>query len=444
MKYIQHSGWNSFRILWAGQAISLLGTGMTRFALLVWAYEQEGSATTLALLGFFVTITYVIASPFAGVLVDRWDRRRVMFLADLGAGLMTALMLGLYMTGRLELWHLYMAQGMAGVFEAFQEPAFSAAVSLLVPKDGYTRANGLLGLGRSAARIFAPAAAGLLQAALGLEMVMIVDLGTMTLAMLGLLLVSIPAPTTSQEGHQATGSFWRELRFGSTYILRRPGLRSLLFTFFLVNLFGTLTYFAVLSPMVLARSGGDEMALGVVRTLMGAGGVAGGILISLWGGSARKTRVYLISVMLSFFLCDFMMAGSRSLLGWSVAGFLAELTIPFIVSPYFALWQELVPTDVQGRVFATREMVQVLSQPFGYLAGGVLADQLFEPALQSGGLLAGTAGLLVGTGPGAGMAAMFLITGLLGTLTGLFGLLSPSIRELDRNENVVLQPVLES
>jgi len=107
------------------------------------------------------------------------------------------------------------------------------------------------------------------------------------------------------------------------------------------------------------------------------------------------------------------------------------LSIPFIVSPYFALWQELVPLDVQGRVFSTRDMVQVLSQPFGYLAGGLLADRLFEPALQVGGALASSVGRLVGTGPGAGMAAMFLCTSLLGGLTGVLGLLSPSVRHLD-------------
>jgi hypothetical protein len=117
--------------------------------------------------------------------------------------------------------------------------------------------------------------------------------------------------------------------------------------------------------------------------------------------------------------------------GWSIAGFLADFSIPFIVSPYYALWQEAVPPDVQGRVFATREMVQVTAQPFGFLAAGFLADRVFEPAMFDGGALAGSLGWLVGTGPGAGMAAMFLCTSLCGALTGLLGWLSPAIRRLD-------------
>lgn len=425
------NGWNVFRVLLAGQAISLLGTGMTRFAVIVWAYQKDGSATTLALLGFFSCITYVVASPFAGVLVDRWDRRRVMLCADLGAGLMTALLLGLNLSGGLEIWHLYLAEGLAGAFEAFQEPAFSSAVSLLVPREAYTRANGLLGLGRSAARMFAPSAAGLLQQQAGLNAVMAVDLGTLALALSSLLFIRLPAPRESAEGRAARGDFWREARFGAAFILKRPGLRGILFTFFLINLFATLTYFAVHAPMILARTGGDELALGTVRTVMGLGGIAGGMLISLWGGPQPKTRAFLISTLLSFLVCDFMTAVSRSTLGWAVAGFLAELSIPFIVSPYYALWQENVPEDVQGRVFSTREMVQISSQPFGYLVGGLLADGLFEPLMAGSGPLAGLLGGLVGTDPGAGMALMFVCTSLLGGLTGLYGLLSPAIRALD-------------
>lgn len=423
---------NPFWVLLAGQSVSLLGTGMTRFAVLIWAYQQEGTATASALLGFFSCITFVIASPFAGVLVDRWDRRRLMAFADLGAGYMTALLLALYATGQLHVWHLYLAQGVAGAMEAFQDPAFSASVSLLIPREGYTRAHGLLGLGKSAARIFAPALAGLLMATGDLTWVMAADLSTLSLALLGLLCIRIPAPPRSVEGRSAAGGFSRQMRFGFQYIVRRPGLRHLLLTFFLVNLFGTVTYFAVLSPMILARTGGDEFGLGVVRTMMGVGGVVGGVLVSLWGRRARrKTRIYLLSTLLSFLICDFLTAISRSVTGWSIAGFLSELSIPFIVSPYFALWQEIVPLDVQGRVFSTREMIQVLSQPVGYLAGGLLADRLFEPAMQAGGALVGALGWLVGTGPGAGMAAMFLCTSLGGALTGLLGWLSPAIRRLD-------------
>jgi MFS transporter, DHA3 family, macrolide efflux protein len=441
MKLRHLSGINAFRILWAGQSLSLLGSGMTRFAVMIWAYQVQGTATALALLGFFNCLTYVIASPFAGVLVDRWNRRSVMVLADLGSGLMTAFLLVMFSAGRLELWHLYLAVGMVGVFEAFQEPAFSASISLLVPRQDFTRSNAMLGLGRSAARMLSPAIAGVLLPLAGLGVVMAFDLVTLGLALMGLLLIRIPTPAVSSTGRQASGSFQHEVKFGAAYILKRPGLRNLLFTFFLINLFGTLTYFAVLSPMVLARTGGSEVTLGLVRTAMGLGGIAGGLAVTVWGGSRHKTRTYLVSVMLSFLVCDAMMAVSTSAAGWIAAGLLAEFSIAFIVSPYFAIWQEKVPTDVQGRVFAMREMVQVASQPLGYLAGGLLADHLFEPFMLGGSSLAGSLTGLVGSGPGSGMAVMFLLTSLLGALTGVWGLLSSTIRRLDSEPESDLEAV---
>jgi MFS family permease len=421
----------TFYILLFGQSISILGTGMTRFAVMIWAYEQTRSATALAMLGFFSCITFIITSPFAGVLVDRLPRRRVMFLADFSAGMTTVFLLVVHLTGILELWHLYLAVGLAGVFEAFQEPAFTSTVSLLVPKDEYTRSNGMLAMGRSVARMLAPIFAGLAEQTLGLNAVLGIDLFTMTLALGGLLMIHVPIAPSSTVGIESPGDFWRELRFGANYIFRQAGLRNLTLSYFLVNLFGTVTYFAVLSPMILARSGGDETTLGIVRTVMGIGGIAGGALIVLWKGPRRKARTYLLATGLSFLICDACMAMSRSVYGWAAAGFLSELTIPFIVSPYLALWQEITPPDVQGRVFSTREMVQVASQPIGYLVGGLMADRLFEPAMFNSGWFSTIFGSLVGTGHGAGMASMFLFTSLFGGLLGFIGLMLPSIRQLD-------------
>jgi MFS transporter, DHA3 family, macrolide efflux protein len=444
-KFLPKTGTSAFRILLAGQAVSLLGTGMSRFAVMIWAYQQTGTALSLALLGFFSCVTYVIASPFAGVLIDRLDRRKIMFLSDLGAGLTTLLLLCLFAAGRLELWHLYLAQGIAGAFEAFQEPAFSASVSLLVPRHTYTRSNAQLGLGKSAARMLAPAFAGGLLPLAGLGAILSIDLLTMTLALLGLVLIRIPAPPPSSESRQAAGTFFHQMGYGFRYLRQRPGLLGVLGTYFLINFFGTLTYFAVLSPMILARTGGDEFVLGMVRLAMGVGGIAGGLLVTVWGGSKHKVRTFLLATIFSFLLCDFLMGVSRTLPGWVAAGFLAELSIAFIVSPYYAFWQEVVPPGVQGKVFATRDMVRVIAQPIGYLAGGIMADGIFEPAMMAGGGLAPLLGSLVGTGPGAGMGAMFLLTCLLGALSGLLGLLSPTVCALDGVESPaqVQQPVME-
>ncbi|HZU86196.1 MAG TPA: MFS transporter [Anaerolineaceae bacterium] len=430
------TGTKAFTLLLSSQSLSLLGSGMTRFALLIWAYEKEGTATALALLGFFITTAYVIASPIAGVFVDRWDRRKVLLFSDLGSGMMTAMMLLLFLSGELQLWHLYLMEGIAGILEAFQDPAFSASVSLLVPKETYTRSNAWVGLGRSITRLLAPALAGLLLQSNGLAVVMLADLGTLALALVSLFFLRIPPPPPSQEGQQASGNFFKQMAFGMRYILQRPGLRGILFILFLINLFGTITYFAIQAPMILARSGGNELDLGLVRSVMGIGGIAGGIGVVLWVRKSRnRVKTFLISTMLSFLIGDLITALSRGAIGWAIAGFFAEFTIPFIISPYYALWQELVPPDVQGRVFSSRDMIQIGAQPIGYLLGGLLADGVFEPALAQGGALSSSFGLLVGTGPGAGMAAMFLCTAILGCLVGVLGLLNPHIRRLESDKN---------
>jgi MFS family permease len=432
MKRNRLKDWNALLLILGAESISMLGTSMTRFALMVWAFDQTQSATALALLGFFSCLTFVAFSPLAGVLVDRLDRRRVMVLADLGAGAMTALLLGLHAAGRLEFWHIYLAVAVSGACEAFQSPAFSASVSLLSPPERYTRANALYGLGRAVASMLAPAFAGMLLPLTGLNAIMTIDLLTMTAAIISLGWIDFPRPTVSAVGQQAGKGWANELRFGVVYLRQHAGLRGIVSIHFLINLFATLTYFSVLSPMILARSGGDEGALSLVRTVMGLGGILGGLFVSRLSLRGAKTRVYLFSTMISFLVCDFLTATSRGVWGWGLAGFLSELTIPLITSPYYSLWQEHVPPDVQGRVFSIREMIQVSSQPIGYLLGGLLADRVFEPALQPGGALVGLLGGLIGTGPGAGMASMFLMTSILGSLTGVLGLFSASIRALDR------------
>ena len=137
-------GMRGFTIIWFGQLISLLGTGMTRFALTIWAYQETGSATTLALVAFFSFGPVVLLSPVAGALVDRWNRKVVVMISDLAAGTTTILLLLLYTTGNLQIWHLYVMGALAGAFESFQFPAFSAAMTMMLRKEQYGRANGLM------------------------------------------------------------------------------------------------------------------------------------------------------------------------------------------------------------------------------------------------------------------------------------------------------------
>jgi MFS family permease len=417
----------AFYLLWGGQSLSLLGSGLTRFAIMVWAYENNGSVTDMVLLPFFACLTFIILSPFAGVVTDRRSRKWIMFFADLGSGLATLGLLLLFLNGKLAFWHLYMVEGLSGALEAFQSPAFFSSISLLIPKEEYTRSNALIGLAKSTVTMIAPALASVVLTFGGMSRVMIIDLLTMLPGILAVLLVSLPKPKESEDGARARGNFWHEFRFGFRYIFSHPGLRSITFIFIGINLFAGLTYLSILSPMILTHTDGNKIALGTVQTVMGIGGILGGLILTLWKTPRRKAALFVWSTFGSFLFCDFFTAVSRSVWSWSIAGFLSELTIPFIVSPFYSIWQEKVPGDVQGRVFAVREMLLSSPSPIGYLLGGLLADNLFEPFFAHSNFLSP----LVGWGPGTGMSAMFLFTAVLGALTGLMGILNKNIHKLD-------------
>ena len=343
------AGWRTFLIVWSGQVVSLVGTAMTRFALLIWAYQQTGAATSVALLGFFSFAPFVLIGPLAGAVVDRVDRRIVMIAADLGAGLSTLAILGLLATGHLEVWHLFAAAGWAGACEAFQGPAYSASTTLLVSPQDYSRVNGLRSLADAAAQVAAPALAGLLLVGVGLYGVLFVDVATFLVAVATLLVVRFPAPPP--ETGDETRHLRADLLFGMRFIAQRPGLIGLLVVFMGINLFGTLTYMAILPAMVLARTGGDELGWAAVQVALGTGSVVGALIASAWRGPARRVHLIYGGAALSFLMGDLLLALGRSVPVWTVAAFVASVFIPLIMAGDRAIWQSKVPPAYQGRVF---------------------------------------------------------------------------------------------
>jgi MFS family permease len=425
------TGMQIFTLVWFGQLVSMLGTAMTRFALLIWAYQQTGDATTLALLGFFSYILFLAFSPIAGVLVDRWDRRWVMILTDGGAGIMTLLMLILYSTGHLQIWHLYLLEALTGAFEAFQRPAYSAASSVLVPKERYARINGMRSLSEGVSQVFAPFFAGLVLRLVDINGVMVIDLATFLVAMVTLLIVRFPRPEVSADGAAARGNVRHEMAYGFRYIFQRPGLLGLLLIFTGVNLFAALTYYGVMPAMILARSDGDELALATVQSGLGIAAIIGGLVVSTIGLPKKRIHAALGFTAISFMFGDFLFAVGRTIPAWLVAALVAAFFIPLLVSGERAIWQSKVAPDVQGRVFAARDMLRTAMAPLGYLLAGPLADRVLEPAMAVGGSLADKFGWLVGTGPGAGMALMFVGTATLGTIISASGYLFRPIREIE-------------
>ncbi|MCB9454366.1 MAG: MFS transporter [Anaerolineaceae bacterium] len=435
----------AFTLVWFGQLVSLLGTGMTQFAITIWAWELTGQATALALVGFFAFGPIVLFSPIAGALVDRWDRKLMMMLSDLAAGLATIAILILYTSGNLQIWHLYIAGAFTGIFQSFQFPAYSAAISTMIPKAQYARANALLGLADSLSTIFAPIIAGILLGVIHLTGILLIDIVTFVFAVGTLLLVTIPQPQTTPAGIEGKGSLWQESIYGFRYIFRRPSLLGLQLVFFFGNLLSSLA-FILLAPMILARSGNDELMLGSIQSVMGIGGVVGGLSLAAWGGPKRRVNGLLGGWILSSLLGMTTLGLGQGILIWGIGGFFAAFFIPVINGSNQAIWQAKVAPDVQGRVFSVRRLIAQVTAPAAMLIAGPLADQVFEPGMQAGGVLTRVFGDIVGTGPGAGMAVLFVLAGLGTALVGVVGYFIPVIRNAELilpDHDLHLQPELE-
>lgn len=424
------AGMVAFMIIWFGQMVSLIGTTMTGFGQTIWAYDQTGQATALAMLGFFFVTPMVIMSPVAGALVDRANRKLMMMISDLAAGLTTIAVLALYATGNLQIWHLYVTAVITGTFQTFQWPAFSAAISLMLPKEQYGRANGLMGLAESGANVFAPMLAGAMLAVIGFGGILIIDIVTFAFAVGTLLFVHIPQPEQSEAGRQAQGSLWQESLYGFRYILKRPSLLGLQLIFTVGNWFSSLS-FILLPAMILARTDSNELVLASVNSVGAVGGIIGGLVMSAWGGPKRRVLGVMGGWMAASLLGETLLGIGQSLPVWLVASFVTMFFIPVINASNQAIWQAKTEPDVQGRVFSTRRLIAMLVTPLAMLVAGPLADRAAEPAMQADGRLADTFGWLVGTGPGAGMALILVFCGLGAALTGLSGLLIRPIREVE-------------
>ena len=211
----------------------------------------------------------------------------------------------------------------------------------------------------------------------------------------------------------------------------------LLAIFMGINFFAALTYFSIMPAMLLARSGNNELVLAWVQGTLGGAGVIGSICLTIWGLPKRKVHAVLAGGAVSFLFGDFLFAVGQSTWVWIVAASIAAFFIPFIAGANRTIWQEMVPPELQGRVFGTQQTLQELLMPLGYLFGGVLADQVLEPAMMPDGWLAPTLGPLVGTGPGSGMGVMFLATAVLGCLISLSGYLFRPVRLIETEEQLL-------
>ncbi len=417
-------------IVLMGQAISILASSMTGFALSVWVFQRTSSATSLGIMTTAFTLPYLLIIPLAGVMVDRYNRKLMMMVSDLAAGFGTLAILILSATGRLEIWHFYVVNTIIGLGNAFQWPAYSAAIATMVPKEQYGRANGLMSFVEAGPGVVAPLLAGALLPFIGLNGILFIDLATFLLAIGALVLVFVPQPKRSIDGEEAKGNLLHEAAFGFRYIFKRPSLLGYVMMLFMSNLFLGFPN-SVQVPMVLLRTDNNTLILGATETAGALSWVIGSAVMSAWGGPKRRMHGAIFGWMIYCLFGNILYGLGTGLGVWVPAILIAGMGSNIGVACSQAILQSKVSPDVQGRVFSARRMLTWLPDTFTPILGGLLADHIMEPSMLQGGWAAHTFGWMVGTGPGSGMAVMMVVFGAMVIVTMTVGYLTYQIRNLE-------------
>ncbi|WP_290062157.1 MFS transporter [Amycolatopsis solani] len=427
------SGFAGFTVMWSGQMLSTVGTRMTNFAIGISVFQETHSALSVTLLTFVAFGATVAFSPIAGVLIDRWSRRTTIIAADVGSAAVTLALLGVYVFGDPQLWQLYLVNFLTGAFLAFQVPAYGAAITLMIEKGGYTRANAMMGLLRAAPYVAAPAIAAPLVSAFGLAAVLAVDVVSAVVAIVAVYAITLPPdpvrePVTPADGTALT-RFRRDFAVGFTYIARRPPLVGLLSIMIAISFLSALGW-VLFPPLILARTGDSANAVGIVQVVGAIGGTGAGVLLAMLKPTDKKIGRMLVAILVLGVLGRILF-GFEGIWVWSVALFFGWGALPFIDGYNQTIWQEKTPPRLQGRIFAVVQMVENIASPLAYLAAGLLADDLLEPAMRSGGWLASVFGPVTGTGPGSGIAVLFIVSGAGAAVVALVGFLTPAIRNAE-------------
>ena len=420
------SGLAVYYALLVTQTVSLIGSQISEYAVSIAIFRATGHATPLALVAFFSAAPWILVGGFSGALADRFDRRALMLVANLGFVAVNGLLLWSFASGAFRLWHLYALTFGAALFATFERAAFQASVTMLVPDSHRDRANALAGMTWPAAGVIAPAAAGILYALVGVVGAIVIDIATFVAAIGVLAIVRIPMPEATAEGRALQAPVWRQVFDGFRYLAERPALLGFCGFISMVNFLASVAG-VLLIPYLLARTGSAGV-FGVVLAVQNAGGVAGALAIS--AGVRFGSRMTTVMLGVAGYGLFIALAGAaRDPIPIAACLCLLLFAQAFTNAPFWSIMQAKVAPDVQGRVFSAYIQLLMLVAPLAFLVAGPLADRVFEPARR----MAGWRNLawLVGAGPGAGIGLMFVIAGglVLGLALAVYAV--PAVRRLE-------------
>ena len=414
----------SFIILWLTQSFSALGSAMTNFALVIWLYNDSGSALTTAMLTVCSYAPYVVMSIFAGAVSDKWNKKTIMLVCDSLAALCTVAVLILLKTDALEVWHLYVLNALNGLMNTIQQPASDVAATLLTPEKHYQKTSGMRSFSNSLVSILTPVFAAAIVAFAGVEAVIAVDLLTFLTAFLTLLFfIRIPEPERKSEKAE---SVLQSAKSGLVYLKTNKGILWLILFLAAINFIASI-YDAALPAMILSKS--NQTVLGVVNAFVGIAALAGSVIATVAPAPKSRVKVICNCLLISMSTENFLLAFGRTPVIWCVGAVLGWLSIPLMNANMDVIFRTKIPTDMQGRVYSARNTLQFFTIPLGYFLGGLLVDKVFEPfmAWNKSGFLAN----LFGEEKGSGAAMLFFVIGIAGVAVCLIFRRVRAIREID-------------
>jgi len=416
-------GFKGFVLMSIGQFISMVGSAMTQFGLSIWIWKTTGNATPFSIITTLFFIPNLIFSPLAGALIDRWPIKRSLILPDLSAGIITVLTLILYLMNKLNLPFLYIASFVSGTFNAFQWLAYSVTISVMLKKEEYGKANGLFSMAENGPIIIAPIVAGIFLPLINLSGVMLIDIITFIFAIGTVLYVYIPK--IEREMNQEKINIFKDSFFGFKYIFKSKHLLALLTVFLLINFFGSFIN-PLFSPLVLSKTNNSSIALGIVQTSFGIGGVIGGFIMTIWGGTKKKIISLLGGILLSG-ISIFIFGLSRNLFFLSIFGFISQLMIVIANSSSQAIWQSKVPPQIQGRVFSARRVIAQLVGTIPMISSGPIVDNILSKYFnKSTNFLS-----LFGYGKEGAMSFMASFAGLTSIIIALFSFFNKLVMNVE-------------
>ena len=398
-----------FFTIWTGQAFSLFGSALVQFALIWWLTQKTGSGTVLAFATLAGMLPQVLFGPFAGALVDRWNRRLIMIFADGFIALASLALIYLFAIGQVQVWHVYIIMGIRSLGGAFHYPAMSASTPLMVPENQLTRVNGLNQTLQGLNGMVAPPVGALLISALPTQGILMVDVVTAILAIIPLLFLSVPQPERKSISRtEKKPSLFQDIREAVMYIRSWPGLVAILAMAIIIN--GLITPAASLMPLLVTKHfEKGPLELGFVDTAWGVGMIAGGILLSIWGGFKRKiitSMLGLIGLGAGITLVGLAPASGFVL---ALAGmFIAGAMNPITNGPLISIVQSIIKPEMQGRVMSLINTMATGITPISLLFAGPISDAI-------------------------GIRAWFWIAGIITLLMGVGGFFSPAIMNVENN-----------